>query len=151
MKTFIAFLALSASPVAAATDGPMVAGMTNADARSLIAQLQQLQRQLREGTSDQFELLSGGTVSLPPARTPPVDMFLQIPFDQVQSITKRQVSTMERTNQINMFAFLAAQKLSCSIDVSTYQPNAKVRRVVINCSGPPPGLPPAPPASPKRN
>ncbi len=63
-------------------------GLTEAEADALIAQLQDAQRRLRAGEQLYFSLLSGSSASYAQARLVPFQVFLDMPFHRVWSVTR---------------------------------------------------------------
>lgn len=63
-------------------------GLSADEAMSLVAILQDAQRQLRAGEFQHFALLSGAAASYDETRMPPRDAFLRLPFDRVWRIER---------------------------------------------------------------
>lgn len=63
-------------------------GLSADEVTSLVAILQDAQRQLRAGKLQQFELLSGAVASYDETRMSPRDAFLRLPFDRVWRIER---------------------------------------------------------------
>ncbi len=63
-------------------------GLSADEATSLVAILQDAQRQLRAGKFQHFALLSGSTASYDETRLSPRDAFLRLPFDRVWHIER---------------------------------------------------------------
>ena len=65
-----------------------LSGLNAEEASALIARLEYAQRQLRAGEFQGFELLAGSIASYDATEIPPRDAFLQVPFNEVWSITR---------------------------------------------------------------
>jgi hypothetical protein len=98
MRHFLIALALCSfwhsSVGIAATKGPpppskqQLTGLSLDEAASLIETLEDAQRDMRQGKSRNFELLSGSSASNKQTKVSPQKVFLQIPFAKVWNIER---------------------------------------------------------------
>lgn len=63
-------------------------GLTPDEATTLIAKLEDAQRQLRAGKFQRFELIAGSIASYPATKVSPRDAFLQVQFGKVWEIER---------------------------------------------------------------
>ena len=70
------------SPSASKT--PFLRGLTQDEANSIVAKLQELQKQLRSGEKVYFQLLSGAPASYPETTLSPRELFLEMPFEKTR-------------------------------------------------------------------
>lgn len=63
-------------------------GLSPQDAVSLIAKLEEAQRNLEAGKFESFELLAGSIASYDEAKVSPRDVFLKVPFKSVWSVER---------------------------------------------------------------
>jgi hypothetical protein len=82
----------ASAPAAAA----ILHGLSASDAGALIKDLQDLQRQLKNGEKVFFELLSGAPASFPETEISPREAFLQMPFDKAIMIERARTDNRYR-------------------------------------------------------
>ena len=63
-------------------------GLSDEEATALIAKIEDAQLRLRAGESQSFELLAGSIASYEMTKSPPRDVFLQVPFGKVWNIER---------------------------------------------------------------
>jgi hypothetical protein len=94
---FLLLLCLTAQPgtSSAQSNGTLpppparqVRGLSNEEAKDLLARLEKAQRRLRSGETQSFALLAGSMASHPMANVSPRDAFLSIPFRKVWNIER---------------------------------------------------------------
>lgn len=119
--------------------------VTHAEGHEIIANLQHLQRQLRSGKSEFFQLYSGGGIGSWMTRVPPREAFLEIPFENTWSISRAERRSSDPWKRYTLIVAHKLRKLACTVSVGVGEAKAEILSVKIDCAEPPRLYPPPSP------
>ncbi len=112
-------------------------GLSADEAKSLVAMLQDAQRQLRAGKFQHFALLSGSTASYDETRMSPRDAFLRLPFERVWRIERMRHDNRALQTHRLAYAPNGLGQLYWDIEVMSGL-EGRIKRVVMTYKAPAP-------------